>query len=54
MKRLVINEVLKSIKTNRIVRNKYFTKTVKKEDNGYKCYFIDLETGKFVKQFIQA
>ncbi|UZR92497.1 hypothetical protein [Chondrinema litorale] len=54
MKRLALNEVLGSIKKDRIVREKYFTKTVKKENNGYKCYFIDLDNGKFIKEFIKA
>jgi len=50
MEKLGINEVIESFKTNSIVLGKYFPKTIKKDESKYTCYFIDLETGKFVKQ----
>jgi|GEM_PF-6045446 len=54
MESLAITEVFKSVETNRIVLNKYFTKSIKKEAHGYTCFFIDLETGKFVKHFFKV
>ncbi len=54
MERLGIKEIMKSFETNSIVKGKYFPKTIKKEEDGYTCYFIDLDTGKFVKKSIKA
>lgn len=54
METLGIKEVIKSFETNSIVEGKYFPKTIKKEENRYICYFIDLETGKFVKHTFKS